>query len=102
MSKMQRDKGKRGELEVVHILKEAGYDVDRVPNSGGLRWKGDIYGFGDYHIECKFCEQVRLNDWVKQATEQAQGKPWLLIHRRSREEWKVTMPLSQWLAEQEV
>ena len=83
-------------------MRDAGFDCHRQPHSGALSWaKGDIAGT-EYVIEVKRCETVRMADWVKQATEQAQGKPWLLIHRRSREEWKVTMPLSQWLAEQEV
>lgn len=100
MSKSQRDKGKRGELEIVHALKEHGYDVWRTPNSGGLRLKGDIQGL-EHVVEVKYQEQVRLGDWIKQAKEQAKGKPWLLIHRRSRQEWLVTMTLEQWLRERE-
>jgi len=37
--------------------------------------------------------------WIR--SEQAKGKPWLLIHRRSRQEWLVTMSLEQWLREGE-
>ena len=44
MSKMQRDKGKRFEREVVNSLKEAGfYDAKRIPLSGLQEgFKGDI------------------------------------------------------------
>ncbi len=39
----QRNKGKRGELEVVKIINKAlGTNVRRTPNSGGLSIKGDI------------------------------------------------------------
>jgi Holliday junction resolvase len=94
-------KGATAEREVRDILNAAGFDTHRTPHSGALDWlKGDICGT-DYCIEVKRCEQVRMSDWCKQAQDQAEGKPWLLIHRRSREDWKVTMPLSQWLAEME-
>ena len=99
--KSAHTKGAAGEREVVDILSEAGYPVHRCPHSGALSWmKGDIVGT-EYVIECKRCEQTRLNDWVKQAEEQAAGKPWLLMHRRSRQEWLVTMPLDQWIRERE-
>ena len=44
MSKMQRDKGKRFEREVVNTLKDAGfYDAKRIPLSGLQEgFKGDI------------------------------------------------------------
>ena len=39
-----RDKGKRGELIVVHVLQEAGITAQRVPNSGssGGKFSGDV------------------------------------------------------------
>jgi Holliday junction resolvase len=99
--KSSRTKGATAEREIVGILSEAGYDVHRCPHSGALSWmKGDIVGT-EYVIECKRQEQTRLNDWVTQAREQAGNKPWLLMHRRSRQEWLVTMPLAQWLRERE-
>ena len=44
MSKMQRDKGKRFEREVVNTLKESGFfDAKRIPLSGlQAGFKGDI------------------------------------------------------------
>jgi Holliday junction resolvase len=99
--KSSRTKGATAEREIVGILTEAGYDVHRVPCSGALTWlRGDVTGM-DYCIEVKRQETVRLNDWVTQAREQAGNKPWLLMHRRSRQEWLVTMPLAQWLGERE-
>ena len=44
MGKPSRDKGARGEREVAAIFRAAGFDCNRVPNSGGLRLKGDLYG----------------------------------------------------------
>jgi Holliday junction resolvase len=96
-----RAKGSAAEREIVAILKERGYDVHRTPLSGALEWMpGDITGL-PYCIEVKRCEQVRLGDWVKQAKEQAKGGAWLLIHRKSYQEWMVTMPFEQWLRERE-
>ena len=44
MSKMQRDKGKRFEREVVNTLKESGfYEAKRIPLSGLQEgFKGDV------------------------------------------------------------
>lgn len=96
-----RTKGAGAEREIVGILTEAGYSCHRTPHSGALTWlKGDVTGM-DYCIEVKRQETVRLADWVRQAKEQAGNKPWLLMHRRSRQEWLVTMPLDQWLRERE-
>jgi len=96
-----RAKGSAAEREVVAILQEHGYDVHRTPLSGALEWlPGDITGM-PYVIEVKRCERLDLPGWVRQAKEQANGKPWLLIFRRSREEWLVVMPLEQWLREGE-
>ena len=44
MGKPSRQKGVRGELEVRDVFRRHGFDVDRVPNSGGLRIKGDLHG----------------------------------------------------------
>ena len=53
MSKSERVKGAEGEREVARIYRARGFDVDRVPNSGGLRIKGDLHGDVPEHIEVK-------------------------------------------------
>lgn len=48
----------------------------------------------------KRCEQVRLSEWMKQAERDSQhfkdGLP-AVFHRRSREGWRVTMNLADFM-----
>ena len=42
------------------IFRAHGFDCDRVPNSGGLRLKGDLYGTLPVHVEVKRQERAHL------------------------------------------
>lgn len=92
-----RTKGKHGELEIVHILQEAGYDVARTPNSGGLRWKGDIHGMVGFHWEVKRQERVSVDEWCEKAELQADGKIPVVVYRKSRSPWRVVLRLEDFL-----
>ena len=56
----------------------------------------DLSGLPGIHVECKRCEQLRLPEWMDQATRDAKrfkdGKP-ALFHRRNRQPWLVTLRL---------
>lgn len=94
-----RAKGARGELEVAKLLRSWGYDCDRVPNSGGLKWKGDVLGMDGFHIEVKRTERLRLGDAVLQAAQDAeQGQVPLVVHRSNNQPWLVTLPLGSLLS----
>jgi len=104
MSKSQRTKGNAAELEVEKIVvKYLGGTCYRVPNSGGLVVKGDLVVEDNIlehgHSEVKRQERISLGAWMAQAEADAGGKWWWLTHRRSRECWKVTMKLEDWLAD---
>lgn len=91
-------KGSAAEREVVGILAASGYDVHRTPHSGALEWlKGDICGFPGCHIEVKRQEALRISEWCAKAEAEAEGKPALLIFRRSREPWRVVLKLEDFL-----
>lgn len=95
MGRSQRDKGTKAEREVARILREAGFDVDRVPNSGGLQIKGDLTGLHGFHVEIKRQETAKVWAWLEQAAAEApDGDVPLLIFRRSRSEWQACMPFS--------
>lgn len=50
MGKTQRTKGKRVELEIVHIFKRFGFDAQRIPLSGATTFqKGDVFVKNDKH-----------------------------------------------------
>jgi hypothetical protein len=92
MSKAQRDKGLRGELEVKHVFAHAGF----APR--GLEGQGDhlvLCGHGlTLHVESKRQEVIRIADWSKQAEAEApQGTIPIVAYRRSREPWRVSIKL---------
>lgn len=80
------------------MLRSAGYDVRRTPHSGALEWlKGDVVGFPGCHIEIKRQETLRVSEWAAKAEREANGRPALLIFRRSREPWRVCLTLDSFL-----
>lgn len=90
-----RNKGTAGEQEVARILREAGIEVDRVPNSGGLKVKGDLTGLEGFHVEVKRKERLDLWKCLEQArTEAPEGDTPLLVFRRNRSEWQACLPLA--------
>lgn len=94
VSRMQREKGMRAELEVSQLFQAAGFDCNRTPASGGLRITGDLYGNLPLHVEVKRQEVLRLPLWLRQAADEApQGITPLVAFRQSRTPWYGAMPL---------
>ena len=95
MGRKSQHKGRAGELELSRILRGYGYQVEpgQAVSYGATP---DITGLPGIHIECKRCEQVRLSEWMAQAERDSKrfrdGLP-AVFHRRSREGWRVTMNL---------
>ena len=92
-------KGANGEREVMAILREHGYPVER----GGTQSYGklpDIFGLNGVHLEIKRAESARIWDWMKQSEEDAKrfrdGWP-VVIFRRSRSKWLICMEFTDWL-----
>ena len=98
MGRASREKGIRGELEVRDVFEEYDFDVERVPNSGGLLLKGDLYTRNPIdlpiHVEVKRVG-VRLNWWeaLEQMESERGDKHGLLCVRRDRGEWYGVMRL---------
>jgi len=97
--KASQRKGAGGERELAAVLREYGYEIKR----GGSMSFGevpDLVGLPGVHIEVKRCEQVRLSEWMQQAERDSQhfkdGLP-AVFHRRSREGWRVTMNLADFM-----
>lgn len=98
-----RRKGAKGELELVKELKKYGYECIRPAQfRGNTGNASDVEGLPGIHIECKRVEQLRLKEWMEQAindTEaEGQGNLPAVFHRKNRENWLVTMTLSDWMA----
>jgi hypothetical protein len=95
MAKASRDKGARGEREVAAIFRAAGFDCNRVPNSGGLRLKGDLYGaLPDLHVEVKRAERWDVPGWIRQAESEAPVTAIPVVcFRRNQGEWYAVLRL---------
>lgn len=100
--KRSRDKGKRGEREVAKIFHDAGYPARRsVQYNGRPGTAADVIGVPGMHLEIKFVEKESVRAWYKQAERDAaaspeQKKP-VVVHRKSREPWLVTLSLEDFV-----
>ena len=93
-----RQKGKRGELELVHILREYGFDVRRGQQYCGANGDADIVGIDGLHIECKRVEKLNINEALMQSTQDAkENEIPCVMHRRNGEPWKVTLWLDHFV-----
>lgn len=91
-----RRKGNRAEVEVVRVLREAGYRAETSrANRGGFQLGEDIVSDFPASIEVKNQARLDLAGWWAQAEYQANGKPAVVIHKRvgkgQAEDWWVTM-----------
>lgn len=97
--KRSQAKGRAGELELCRLLQDYGYPV-QPGEAVSYGSTPDLTGLEGVHIECKRCEQVRLSEWMKQAERDSRyfhdGVP-AIFHRRSREPWRVTMNLADFM-----
>ena len=72
MGKLSREKGKRGEREVVALLKEYGFKARRG-------------------------QQLNLHAAIDKAVEEADGDTSLVFHRKNGMKWLVTMEANEFL-----
>lgn len=94
VSNSERRKGAGGEREVAAIFRAVGFDCDRTPNSGGLRFKGDLAGSVPAHVEVKRQEVLRIPLWLRQARADApSGTLPVVAFRQSGEDWYAVIPL---------
>lgn len=95
-----KDKGKRGEIEVVHILKAHGYHARRTAQyCGNTGDAADVIGLDGYHIEVKRAERMHLYEWYEQAVRdsaKSENTP-IVVHRQSKKPWLVSLSLDDFL-----
>lgn len=91
-----RQKGKRGELDLVEALRTAGYANARrsAQYCGNTGDAPDIVGVDDLHIECKRVEGFRDEVSLQQAEHDARKSEIpVVMYRRNKEKWKVCIRL---------
>lgn len=99
MSNKSQRKGADGERELATELRKYGYNIRR---GGSLSFGTvpDLVGLTGVHIECKRVERLNVSAAMQQAISDAErfndGAP-ALFWRRNRQQWLVTMRLTDWM-----
>lgn len=100
MSKMSRDKGKRGEREAAALLRQFGFDE----GARGVQYQGgpgsaDVVGLPGHHIEVKRVESFQLEKAYEQAVaESAPGEIPLVLHRKNGGRWYAVLDAEHYLS----
>ena len=94
-----RRKGNRAEVEVVRVLRAAGFEAETSRNARNGTQKGeDIVSDFPASIEVKNQARLDLAGWWAQASEQSNGAPAIVVHKRvgkgRGEDWWVTTTLA--------
>ena len=101
MGKFSREKGKRGELELVRLIKENGYEARRTAQYCGKTGEAaDVIGLPGISIECKRVEKLNIYDAIAQAQRDAEaagrGDLPVVFHRKNCCPWLVTCLADDW------
>ena len=94
MGRSQREKGANAERECAKILNAHGINARR---GQVFNHEEDIVTDLPLHLEIKRQETTKIHEWMKQSTEQCRGKIPTVVHRRSREDWLITMRFEDFL-----
>lgn len=90
-------KGKLGELEFSHFLKDHGIFARRGQQFSGSPDSPDVVCDLPFHVEVKRVEKLNLRDAVAQAEGDSKGKPWLVAHRWNNGQWLITLKAEQFI-----
>lgn len=95
-------KGSGGEREFAAIMTAAGFDSHRNDQRrpGGGHDNPDVSskGLENLHFEVKRVEHLNISQAMAQAIADAAGRVPIVAHRKNRQEWLVTMRLTDFLA----
>lgn len=97
MGRSQREKGKRGERLAAKAVAQA----IRLPARRGVQFKGGADSadleveLEGVHWEVKFVERESIRAWIRQAEDDSGGKVPVVLSKRSREPWLITLPLER-------
>lgn len=99
MGKSQRDKGARGELEVLKLLHSYGWDKTVRGFASGGQGGGDLTGGPtDLLIEVKRTETTSPWAWISQASTACRsGEWWAVFFRRNSSGWHVIVDAEKFL-----
>lgn len=102
IGKSSKARGKRGELSLVHVLRDAGFtEARRTAQYCGKAGTSDVVGIEGLHVEVK--NQERLNIWSALAQSQrdteadGNGDIPAVFFKRNRSGWYVALPLPNFI-----
>lgn len=106
MGKPSRDKGARGEREVVAALRRYGLRAERTASLQAAASAGEpghpdvsLPDFPGLHVEVKRQETLRLPAWTRQADAAAgDGADAVVAYRQSGQPWRVCVELDLFAA----
>jgi Holliday junction resolvase len=95
-----RAKGARGERLWRDLLREEGFTARRGQQFSGGSDSPDVIcaELKNLHMEVKFVEKLNLEQACEQADRDRGVKPYIVAHKKSRSNWKVTMDASLFFA----
>lgn len=99
MGKFSKNKGKRGELELVHKLQEFGFhDAHRSQQYCGSAKSADVIGIPGVHAEVKRTETLSLYAAYFQANRDAGKSDDIptVFHKRNGKPWLAVLSLEDW------
>lgn len=93
-----RTKGKQGELEIAHLLKDHGIEARRGQQFSGSPDSPDVVAdMPGIHIEVKRVESFNLRKAMEQAERDADGKTPVVFQRGNRQRWVTVLYLEDFL-----
>ena len=95
-------KGSAGERELCAFLAERGYSAHRNDQRYiGGKGNPDIAaeGLERYPIEVKRVERLNVSEAMRQAMCDASGRVPVVVHRKNREPWLITLKLDDFLSD---
>lgn len=97
MSLRSRRKGKQGEREAAALLRSLGFDgCRRGQQFAGGQDSPDVVGISGLHLEIKRVEALNIHAAMRQSiSESAWDEVPVVLHRRNRGEWLITLPATE-------
>ena len=97
-----KSKGKRGELDLVHSLRHAGFpEVRRTAQYCGKAGTSDVTGLNGIHVEVKNVERLNIWEALLQSKRDSEadgnGDIPAVFFKRNRTGWYVAVPLSDFV-----
>lgn len=102
IGKSSKARGKRGELSLVHALRNAGFtEARRTAQYCGKAGTSDVTGLNGIHVEVKNVERLNIWEALLQSKRDSEadgnGDIAAVFFKRNRSGWYVAVPLSDFI-----